>query len=215
MRKIFLILAVIYGNILYGQNITVDGVVTDVTGEVLAEVNIMEKGTTKGTITGVNGQYKLTISSKDAVLVYSYMGFTPVEQKVGEKTTINVKLSQETKSMNEDVVIGYGTVQRKDLTGSVSSVTGEDLNKVPVQAVASALAGRLAGVQVSATERAAGAEISIKVRGGGLITPRNEPLDVIDGVPHTGGLSFLDPTVIERIDLLNDAASTAVYGARG
>lgn len=215
MRKILLMFAVIYSNILYAQNITVSGLVTDVAGDVLAGVNVAEKGTNKGTITGVNGQYKLTVSSKDAVLVYTYMGFTPVEQKVGGKTTINVKLNQETQSMNEVVVIGYGTVKRKDLTGSVSSVTGEDLSKVPVQDVASALAGRLAGVQVSASEGAPGSDISIKVRGGGSITQSNEPLYVIDGVPQTEGLNFLDPTDIESIDVLKDAASTAIYGARG
>lgn len=199
----------------FAQSVSVKGVVTDVDGVPLAGVSITEKGTTKGTMTNVNGEYNIKVSSKESVLSYSYMGFATLQQKVDGREKLDIKLSSDTKQMNEVVVIGYGTVQRKDLTGSVSSVKGEELSKVPVQDVASALVGRLAGVQVNMAEGAPGADISIKVRGGGSITQSNEPLYVIDGIPQTEGLSFLDPTDVESIDVLKDASSTAIYGARG
>jgi len=200
---------------LFAQSVSVKGIITDVEGEPLIGVNITEKGTGKGVISNVNGEYAINVSSQESVLIYSYIGFVTLEEKVADKATINVKLSTDTKQMNEVVVIGYGSVQRKDLTGAVSSVKGEELSKVPVQDVASALAGRLAGVQVNTSEGAPGASISIKVRGGGSITQSNEPLYVIDGVPQTEGLNFLDPTDVESIDVLKDAAATAIYGARG
>lgn len=215
MRQLLFILSLLYSTILYAQKTTVKGVVTSQTGEALVGVSIKEKGTNKETTTDAKGGYAITTSSADAVLIYSYIGYTPIEIKAGDNATRSVQLLEETKSMDEVVVIGYGSVQRKDLTGSVASVSGEELNKVPVPDVTMALAGRLAGVQVSASEGAPGSEMSIKVRGGGSITQSNEPLYVIDGVPQTEGINFLDPTDIESIDVLKDAASTAIYGSRG
>ncbi|TZF86100.1 TonB-dependent receptor (plasmid) [Pedobacter sp. BS3] len=216
MKLFYLLLMLIPGTgALYAQQVRVNGKVTDASGEPLIGVGVMEKGTTHGVSSDQNGNYALSVSSPNATLVFSYIGYQKSEVKVNSHSTINVTMKLEMKSMEEVVVVGYGTVKRKDLTGAVSSVKGEDLDKVPVQNVASALAGRLAGVQVNTTEGAPGADISITIRGGGSITQSNEPLYVIDGIPQTDGLSFLDPTDIESIDVLKDAAATAIYGARG
>lgn len=215
MRKLLFILSLLYSTILYAQKTTVNGIVTNQAGEALAGVSIKEKGTNNETTTGTKGDYTIITGSEDAVLTYSYVGYARIEIKASDNRTRSIQLMEETKSMDEVVVIGYGAVQRKDLTGSVASVSGEELSKVPVQDVTMALAGRLAGVQVSVSEGAPGSEISIKVRGGGSITQSNEPLYVIDGVPQTEGINFLDQTDIESIDVLKDAASTAIYGSRG
>lgn len=215
MRIILFFIAVMQCSLLVAQHATVNGVVTNTAGEILPGVSIVEKGTSKSTVTNKQGKYKIGVSSADATLVFTYLGYNPLELNTGGKSTLDVQLSALTKNVDEVVVIGYGTVKRKELTGSVASVTGDDLSKVPVQDVATSLAGRLAGVQVAAAEGAPGGEISIKVRGGGSITQSNEPLYVVDGIPQTEGLSFLDPTDIESIDVLKDAASTAIYGARG
>ena len=119
------------------------------------------------------------------------------------------------KALDEVVVVGYGTSKRSDLTGSVVSVKSEDLMKMPTSDVAQALAGRVAGVQITQSEGAPGSEISIRVRGGISITQSNEPLYIIDGFPSEDGMSTLDPAEIETIDILKDASATAIYGARG
>lgn len=210
-----LLLLLIFANTSFAQSSAVTGTVTDNEGIPLPGVNIKEKGTKNGIISDLKGNYSIKLSSKDAVLVFSYIGFSTVEQKVGNKSTLNVRMNADNKLMDEVLVIGYGTVKRKDYTGAISSIKGDELSNVPVQDIASALTGRLAGVQVTASEGAPGAGISITVRGGGSITQSNEPLYVVDGIPQTEGLNFLDPTDIESVDVLKDAAATAIYGARG
>ncbi len=217
MRLTLLLLFIISGAaVLHAQQLKVTGKVTDAaSGEPLPGVSVFEKGTGRGAVSDLKGNYTLGIASSGSVIVFTYIGYKRVETVAGSRSVINTQLQADVKTMDEIVVVGYGTVKRKDLVGAVSSVKGEDLEKAPVQDIASALAGRLAGVQVNTSEGAPGAGISITIRGGGSITQSNEPLYVIDGIPQTDGLNFLDPTDVESIDVLKDASATAIYGARG
>lgn len=169
-----------------------------------------------GTITDINGQYTITVNnaSKD-VLVFSFIGMKNVEVPVNNRTKIDVTMQADNQLLDEVVVVGYTTVKRKDLTGSVASVKSDELIKIPTADATQALAGRLAGVQIIQTDGQPGAEASIRIRGGISITQSNEPLYVIDGFPTEDGMSNLDPADIETIDVLKDASATAIYGARG
>ncbi len=218
MRKIilgtFLILAVNLTG--WAQGVLVKGVVTSEAGETLPGVNVIIKGTTKGIITGLNGDYEISVNEPGkAILQFSFIGFETVEVPVKNQRKIDVTLKASFTELDEVVAIGYGSVTKKDLTGSVASVNVEELDKVPTSNLAQSLGGRVAGVQVSTAEGAPGAKISIRVRGGGSITQSNEPLYIIDGFPTEDGLDNLDPSDIESIDILKDASSTAIYGARG
>jgi len=214
-RTIFLFLLLTTCSLVFAQqNITIKGVVSDGQNMPLPGATILEKGTQNSTVTSIDGFYQIKVKP-NAILVFSFMGTKTIEEKLNGRTTINTKLQDETNSLNEVVVVGYGTKSRKDLTGAISSVKGEELAKVPVQNVAQALQGRIAGMQVNMNDGTPGADPSIKIRGGMSITQSNEPLYVIDGVPQTGGLGFLDPMDIESIDVLKDASSTSIYGAQG
>ena len=155
-------------------------------------------------VTDVNGNYSLKVNdaSKD-VLVFSYVGMTSQEVKVDGRSVIDVTLKADAVMLEEVVAIGYATVKRKDLTGSVASVNSKELSKVPTSDITQALAGRMAGVQVMQSEGAPGASISIRVRGGISITQSNEPLYIIDGFPSEDGMSTLDPAEIETIDIFS------------
>lgn len=201
----------------YAQSLTVTGKVIDSEGYEVIGGSVTIKGAAGvGTVTDVNGNYSLTVNdaSKD-VLVFSYVGMTSQEVKVNGRSVINVTLKADAVMLEEVVAIGYATVKRKDLTGSVASVNSKELSKVPTSDITQALAGRMAGVQVMQSEGAPGASISIRVRGGISITQSNEPLYIIDGFPSEDGMSTLDPAEIETIDILKDASATAIYGARG
>ena len=201
----------------YAQSLTVTGKVIDSEGYEVIGGSVTVKGAAGvGTVTDVNGNYSLKVNdaSKD-VLVFSYVGMTSQEVKVNGKNVINVTLKADAVLLDEVVAIGYATVKRKDLTGSVASVGNQEIAKVPVSDVTQALSGRMAGVQVQQTEGAPGASVSIRIRGGISITQSNEPLYVIDGFPSEDGMSTLDPAEIETIDVLKDASATAIYGARG
>lgn len=169
-----------------------------------------------GTVTDLNGNYQIDVKDpKAAVLVFSYIGYETLEVKLDGRAVLNVTLQPSTEYLEEAVSIGYATVKRKDLTGSVASVSTDELAKVPVSDVSQALSGRLAGVQVIQSEGEPGASVSIRVRGGISITQSNEPLYIIDGFPSEDGMSALDPADIETIDVMKDASATAIYGARG
>ena len=201
----------------YAQSLTVTGKVIDSEGYEVIGGSVTIKGAAGvGTVTDVNGNYSLKVNdaSKD-VLVFSYVGMTSQEVKVNGKNVINVTLKADAVLLDEVVAIGYATVKRKDLTGSVASVNSKELSKVPTSDITQALAGRMAGVQVMQSEGAPGSSISIRVRGGISITQSNEPLYIIDGFPSEDGMSTLDPAEIETIDILKDASATAIYGARG
>ncbi|WP_040665056.1 SusC/RagA family TonB-linked outer membrane protein [Nafulsella turpanensis] len=207
------------------------------TGEPLPGVTVLVKGTSIGVTTDLDGSYRLEVPGPEASLVFSFVGYHTQEVVVGNKSTINVTLEEDVQQLEEVVVVGYGTLKKSDLTGSVSSVTGEDLRSTVTANIDQALQGRVAGVQVSQNSGAPGAAVSIKIRGTNSITGSNEPLYVIDGIQVSGDggrgagfdwaggaggqqensvspLSALSPSDIESIEILKDASATAIYGSR-
>ena len=199
----------------FSQNITVRGTVTDaVSEEVMIGVNVVIKGTLRGVVTDLNGQFTMTDCPPDAVLVFSYVGYEQLEIPVQGRATLSAAMNVSSSLLDEIVVIGYGTVAKKDITGSVASVKGEDLTAIPVSTAAEALTGKMAGVQVLTTEGSPDAEVRIRVRGGGSITQDNTPMFIVDGFPVTS-ISDIPASEIQSIDVLKDASSTAIYGARG
>ena len=213
-RTLFLFMLLITSIVTYGQNITVSGLVTDGQKLPLPGATVYEKGTKNSTATSIDGDYQIKVKP-DAILVFTFMGTKTTEIPVKNRTTINTKLIDDTNNLDEVVVVGYGTKSRKNITGAISSVKGEEIAKMPVQNVAQALQGRVAGMQVTMSDGTPGSEPTLRIRGGTSITQSNEPLYVVDGVAQTGGLGFLDPTDIESVDVLKDASSTSIYGAQG
>ncbi len=214
--KILTLLLTILSAMAYAQEvITVKGVVSGADNKPLQGATVTEKGARNTVVTGNDGAYQIKLKS-NSTLVISYVNYTTLERAVSNRTTINITLQSSQSNLDDVVVVGYGqTVKRKDLTGSVSSVSGTELAKVPVQNVAQALQGRIAGMQVTTNSGEPGSLPRIVIRGGTSITQSNEPLYVVDGVPQVDGLNFLDPMDIESIDVLKDASATAIYGARG
>lgn len=200
------------------QDITVKGKVTDANGEPLIAVTVYEKGnTSNGTVTDIDGNYSIGIS-QDATLIFSCLGFTDVEQAVAKRARIDVTLEEDklTLEASEVVSIGYGSVSRRDLTGSVSKVDMEDIVKAPVTNFDQALQGKVAGVVVTTSDGSLGAEANITIRGNNSLTQSSAPLFVIDGFQSESSLATsLNPNDIESIDILKDASATAIYGARG
>lgn len=200
---------------LFAQNITVKGVVTDSEGEPIIGASVIEKGKSgNGTITNLDGNFTLNVSGKNKKLVISYIGMTTQEVDAATGKVIKVVLHDDAQALDEVVVIGYGTSKRGDLTGSVASVGAKTLKDIPVTSAASAITGRLAGVNVVTTEGSPDATINIRVRGGGSITQDNSPLFIVDGF-QVDNIDDIPPGDIESIDVLKDASSTAIYGAKG
>lgn len=214
IRKRWVVLCTVLfiGYSLFAQQIT--GVITDENAMPLPGVNIVIKGTTTGTVTDVDGKFSITLPDKNSVIQVSYVGYLPEEFTVGNQTEFNIILMPDITSLDEVVVIGYGTVKRRDLTGAVASVSAKQIKDIPVFSAAQAITGRLAGVQITTSEGSPDAEVKIRVRGGGSITQDNSPLYIVDGFP-VDGISDIAPSDIESIDVLKDASSTAIYGARG
>lgn len=199
-----------------GSGIKITGTVVDSKGQQLSGVSVKVKGTTIGAATDGDGKYSIAVPNVRSTIVFSYVGFVPVEELVGAKKIINVKLLEDSKVLTEVVVVGYGEVKRKDLTGSVGSVNMADLTKAPVTSFDDALAGRVAGVQVTSPDGMPGAAPSIVIRGGNSVTQDNSPLYVIDGFPiENFDNNSINPSDIESIDVLKDASSAAIYGSRG
>lgn len=196
------------------QNVTLEGTVNDAAGMSLPGVNVQEKGTKNGTSTDFDGKYKLKLSNPKAVVTFSFIGFKTKEVSVAGKTKIDVALTEDANNLNEVVVVGYGTTKKSDLTGAVSTISGNDLKKVPVANVAEALTGRIAGVQVTASEGSPDADIRIRVRGGGSLTQDASPLIIVDGFP-INSMNDISSSDIDSMTVLKDAASTAIYGSRG
>ena len=193
---------------------TVTGNVKDASGEPLIGVSVMIKGTSTGAVTDLDGNYSIPSVPSSAQLTFSYVGYQTKTVKVGDSSSLNVVLSEDNTTLEDVVVIGYGTMKRKDLTGAVASVSGDKLAANPVSNVAQALQGQLPGVSVVSQDGRPGATMSIRVRGGGSITQSNEPLYIVDGV-QVSDISDIPADNIESIDVLKDGASTAIYGARG
>lgn len=210
----FIQLSVILG---FAQSKIISGKVVDEhTGEILAGVSVKIKGTSLITQTNGNGEFKFSPSNEPSniVLEISYLGYATKSVNFKGDGPITIALREDVSSLNEVVVIGYGTVQRKDLAGAVGSVKGTEIEKTPVTNIAEALTGRIAGVQVTTLDGAPGADVVIRVRGGGSITQDNSPLYIVDGF-IVDNINNIATTDIESIDVLKDASSTAIYGARG
>jgi TonB-dependent starch-binding outer membrane protein SusC len=207
---LFCLVAVFQGN---AQNKVVTGTIKDTDGAQMPGVSIFEKGTSNGTTSDVDGKFSLSVSP-GAVLTFTFIGMAVKEVTVGSQTSLDVVLEADVSQLDEVVVIGYGTAKKSDLTGSVVSITGDALRKVPISNVAETLTGRLAGVQVTSTEGSPDADIRIRVRGGGSITQDNSPLYIVDGF-QVNSISDITPSDIQSMDVLKDASSTAIYGSRG
>lgn len=216
-KHLFLLLLMLQAALLASaQQRTIQGVVRSTEkNEELPGVTVVVKGTTIGATTDPEGKFSLNVPAGDVTLRVSYIGFLAKDVPVGNQTNITIALAPDTKTLDDVVVIGYQSVNRRDVTGSVSSVNAQQIKDIPVNSAAEALAGRLAGVQVTASEGQPGSDIRIRIRGGGSITQDNSPLYVVDGVQVENALSVLSPQDIASVDVLKDAAATAIYGARG
>ncbi|WP_343308114.1 TonB-dependent receptor [Chitinophaga niabensis] len=195
---------------------TVRGTVRDEEGKPMPGTTVSVKGTSNHTITDADGRYRILVNNKPATLQFSYVGFMPQERPVAGNGQLDVTLTPNISRLDDIVVIGYGTRKREDLTGSVASVSGEQLEKNTNISLNQALQGRAAGVQVVSNDGAPGAEVNISIRGGSSISASNEPLYVIDGFPQFGGSNLnLSSNDIASIEILKDASATAIYGSRG
>lgn len=193
------------------------GKIVDSEGLEATGATIVVKGTQTGTVADYQGNYKITVpDNQNSVLVFSFIGLETKEIKVNGQKVINVVLESSSVMLNEVVSVGYGTMRRRDITGSVASVDTKELEKVPVSSISQALNGRISGVNVTASEGSLDAQVSIRVRGGMSITQGNSPLYIIDGFPsEESAFNALNASDIESIDVLKDASSTAIYGSRG
>jgi TonB-linked SusC/RagA family outer membrane protein len=217
MKKIIPLIALLFviPFIVQAQNRTIKGTVSDGKGAPVAAASVILKGSTTGTQTDMAGNFSLAVPSSGKVtLVISSRGFKSRETVVDGSGPVAIQLETESINLEDVVVVGYQTIKRRDLTSSVSSVNSKQLKDVPLSSAAEALQGRLAGVQVTASEGAPGADIIVRVRGGGSITQDNSPLYIVDGVVVENALSVIAPQDIANIDVLKDASSTAIYGAR-
>ena len=193
---------------------TIKGVVTDESGEPLIGAGVVVEGTTIGTITGIDGDYELTVPADAVNLVFSFIGLSEQTVPIAGQTVINVVLKVDSTFLDEVVVVGYQTVKRRDLLGAVASVGSDKLTEQPVTSVSQALSGKMAGVSVVTTEGDPDADVKIRVRGGSSITQDNSPLYIVDGFP-VESINDIPSSEIQSIDVLKDAFSTAIYGSRG
>ena len=195
------------------QAISVTGTVVDQNGEPLMGVNVIEKGTTNGTMTDMDGRFTLSVPG-NATLQISYIGYTTEEIVVNNQTKLNVTLKEDSQNLDELVVVGYGVVRKADLAGSVAVLDSKSFKDQPIVQVSDALQGRVSGVQVQ-NSGVPGGTVKIRVRGSGSINRSNDPLYVIDGIVRESGLTGLNPEDIQSMQVLKDASSTAIYGSRG
>lgn len=214
---------------MYGQQKTITGIVTqNVDGTTLPGVTVQVPGTSIGTVTDINGDYSITVDDDVKELQFSFIGMIAVKREIGSLTVINVRMESDNVGLEEIVVIGYGSVKKSDLTGSVGSISMETLDEIPSNSFDKKLQGRMAGVQVSTLSGQPGGATSVKIRGNNSIMAGTDPLYVIDGVivesqknlswigsPAENGLSSINPNDIASIEVLKDASATAIYGARG
>lgn len=221
-RLFMLTFGIMMSLVVFGQQVRVSGTVTDAADrQNLPGVNVVVKGTLTGAITGIKGEYSLMAQPGD-VLVFSFIGYLPLEVTVGNQTVINVALRTDVQALEEVVVIGYGSVKKSDATGSVSAISSKDFNKGAITSPQDLLVGKSAGVVITNSGGAPGSGATIRVRGGSSLNASNDPLVIIDGVPidnnNVSGssniLSFVNPNDIETFTVLKDASATAIYGSR-
>lgn len=198
---------------IYAQTTTIEGKITDATGMSLPGVNINEKGTKNGTSTDFEGSFKINVSNSKATLIISYLGFQTQEVSVAGKSKINVTLAEQSNSLNEVVVVGYGSVKKTDLTGSVSTISAATITERNTTSPLEAIQGSTPGVQISSASGRAGDGFKVVIRGNNSLVG-SSPLYIVDGVP-VDNIDFLNPQDISRMDVLKDASSAAIYGSRG
>ncbi len=213
MKKHLTLILMVLGLAGMLQAKVVRGVVTDPTGEGVIAASVVVKGTAVGTVTDFDGNYSLEVPDDAETLVFSYIGMRNEERAI-QGEVINVQLSEDNTVLDEVIVTGYGTTKKRDLVTSVASVSADQLKDVPVTSAAEALEGKLAGVQVTTTEGSPDADVKIRVRGGTSLTQSSEPLYIVDGFP-VSSIADISPNDIQSIDVLKDAAATAIYGAKG
>ncbi|MBW8687591.1 SusC/RagA family TonB-linked outer membrane protein [Chitinophaga rhizophila] len=218
MKKLLLIywLLLVSAAAAFAQRQTIKGKISDATtGEPLVMVNVQLKGTTTGTQTDATGAFSLAVpDAKTGVLVISYLGYLSSTQEINGNTNLSLKLEKDNKQLDEVVIVGYGEVRKRDLTGAVTSVKGEELKKVPSTNVMESVQGKLPGVDITKSSGAAGARINVTVRGNRSIRADNGPLYIVDGVQYEN-IQDINPNDIQSMEVLKDASSTAVYGSRG
>ncbi|WP_435314228.1 SusC/RagA family TonB-linked outer membrane protein [Cellulophaga fucicola] len=204
------------------KQLKVEGTISDSNGQLLLGANILEKGTSNGTQSDFDGKFSLTLINENATLVVSYIGYDTKEVLVNNQTNLSISLVENAASLEEIIVVGYGTQKKKDLTGAIASISSEDLQNAAQTSVDQMLQGKVAGVRISQTGGQPGAGVSVRIRGNSSLNATNEPLYVIDGLPvshRSGGtsnpLSAINPNDVESVQVLKDASSTAIYGARG
>ena len=195
------------------QHKAVSGKVTDTSGAPLPGVSVLVKGTTKGTITDFDGNFQLHEISTEDILVFSFVGMRTIEMAVAENSQFNVAMAEDAIGIEEVVAVGYGSMKKSDLTGSISSVKGEDLVSIPVRSAAEGLQGKVAGVTITSTGGSPGTAPSVRIRGIGTVNG-NDPLYVVDGFPQSD-IGWLNQNDIESMEILKDASAEAIYGSRG
>ena len=198
----------------YAQDVQVRGTVYDELGQPLPGATILVKGTTNGTTSDLDGKYAISAAS-NSTLIFSFIGYNPVEQVIGNQTVVDVNLTPDIDDLEEVVVVGYGTAKKSQLTGAISSVGSKEITELPIKDARQALQGRAAGVDVTQPGSKPGSSPQVRIRGRRSITASNEPLYVVDGIPLVGGIDDINPQDITSMEVLKDASATAIYGSRG
>jgi len=197
------------------QQRVVTGLVTERDGTPIPAVSILEKGTMNGVLSDASGQYRITLTTADPVLVFSFVGYETQEAAVGSRTVVNVTMATSTIGLDEIVVVGYGTVRKSDVTGSITSVDVDKIRDVPAATVVKALQGKTAGVEIQNIGRQPGAGSQIRIRGNRSLSASNDPLIIVDGIPYGGSINDIASDDIASIEVLKDASATVIYGSRG
>lgn len=209
------LLALIFSGIqVWGQTLSIQGTVKTSDGETLPGASVNQKGTQNGTVADINGKYSIQAPA-NGTLVFSFIGFKDLEVPVNNQKIIDVTMEPQAQSLDEVVVVGYGTQRREAVTGSVATVRGDLMREVPAANISNAMQGRVAGVDMQQTSSKPGAAMQIRIRGTRSLTANNDPLIVLDGIPFNGSIGDINPSDIKSLDILKDASATAIYGSRG
>lgn len=214
-RAVFLAVLILLGSgMAANAQISITGTVQDKTQEPLIGVSVLVKGSTIGVITDIDGQYKVDVPDANSILVFSYVGYTSQEIRVGNQRQINVVLQDDAKLLDEIVVVGYGTQRKSDLTGGIATISGDNIGKIPAVGLAQRLQGQVAGMSITLSNAKPGEDGDILIRGKKTLRGSTSPLIILDGIPFAGTMSEIDQNSIENISVLKDASSAAIYGAR-
>ena len=213
-KPVLLILVLAAGVMVHAQTRTIQGTVTGATGEKLSGVTVSVPGTTTGALTNADGFYTMTVPAEATTIQFSFIGLAPVTETIGNRTTIDVVMEVSTLDLDEIVVVGYGTVKKRDLTGSVSSVRSDEIVKTASSNALQSIQGKVAGLDVTRESGETGSEVNMTLRGVRSVNASNSPLFLVDGIEY-GSTLDINPSDIASIEVLKDASSTAIYGTRG